>query len=110
MARRTGKAIANKVASTKENIMAEELSDTFIADLLAGSRQRGVYEAELKSFIESGLRGIKVSLTDGVFAGKKPGSVKTGFENARKKLENKDTIRVVLHEEQVYVVNTAVAA
>lgn len=94
----------------KESKMAEELSDAFIADLLAGSRQRGVYDAELKAFVESGTRGIKVSLTEGAFAGKKAGSVKTGFENARKKLENKDSIRVVLHEDQVYVLNTAVAA
>jgi hypothetical protein len=91
----------------ESNTMAEALSDDFIAGLLATSRQRGVYDAELKGILESGAKGVKISLTDGAFAGKKATSVKTGFENARKKLaEGKDSVRVVLHEEQVYVINT----
>lgn len=87
--------------------MAEALTDDFIAGLLAGSRQRGVYDAELKTILESGEKGVKISLTDGPFAGKKAGSVKTGFENARKKLDNQSDVRVVLHEDNVYVINTA---
>jgi hypothetical protein len=86
--------------------VAEQLSDDFIAGLLATSRQRGVYDAELKGILESGAKGVKISLTDGAFAGKKPQSVKTGLETARKKLANKDSVRVVLHEDNVYVINT----
>lgn len=96
--------------NNKENQMANVLSDDFVAELLAGSRQRGVYSAELNTILESGARGVEVSLTDGPFAGKKATSVKTGLENARKKLENKDEIRVIVHDEKVYVINTAVPA
>lgn len=62
--------------------MSEILDDAALAELLASSNVHGEYDIALKKFIESGEKGIKVSLTQGPFANKKPGSVKSGFLNA----------------------------
>jgi hypothetical protein len=100
--------------TTKEKVMAmadvNVLSDERINELLSLSKQRGLYEAELKAFIESGVRGIEVPLDTGTFAGKKAGSVKTGLDNARKKIEDVDVrngLKVIKQEEQVFLLNTA---
>lgn len=92
--------------------MATALDNDVIAQLLASSKTRGQYEDELKAFIARGNRGELVNLTDGVLQGKKPQSVKTGFENARKKLddETKATVQVILNEDNVYLINKAVEA
>ena len=86
------------------------LSDDRINELLSLSKQRGLYEAEIKAFVESGVRGVEVPLDSGQFAGKKAQSVKTGLDNARKKLEDADVkngIKVIKQEEQVFLLNTA---
>jgi hypothetical protein len=71
-----------------------------------------VYKAELEAFIARGERGEQVDLDNGPLAGKKPQSVKTGFENARKGLAEdvKATIQVILNEDNVYLINKAVEA
>jgi hypothetical protein len=86
-----------------------ELSADLINQLLSSSKQRGQYDAELKSIVESGAKGVQVNLEDGAFAGKKAQSVKTGLDNARKKLgeDVRDTIRVIMQDDQVFVINTA---
>jgi hypothetical protein len=92
----------------KSNMSVEELNADQIAELLASSRQRGVYDAELKSFWESDNPGVKVNLESGVFAGKKAQSVKTGFETARKRDGAPegagDNLRVILQEDAVYLI------
>jgi len=92
--------------------MALTLDNEKIAALLSGAKQRGVYKEELDAFIARGERGEQVDLENGSLAGKKPQSVKTGFENARKNLseEVKPTIQVILNEEAVYLINKAVEA
>jgi hypothetical protein len=107
------KATATPTQTTKENIkMALVLDPARITELQAGSKQRGLYTDELNAFIARENRGEEVDLTDGALAGKKPQSVKTGFENARKKLsdELKPTIQVILNEDHVYLINKAVEA
>lgn len=97
----------------KENTnMATALDNDVIASLLAGSKQRGVYKEEGEAFIARGNRGEAVDLTNGTLAGKKPQSVKTGFENWRKTLaeEVKPNIQVILNEENVYLINKSVEA
>jgi hypothetical protein len=91
----------------KGNMSVEALNADAIAALLASSRTRGTYDAELKSFIESGEAGVKVSLESGTFAGKKAQSVKTGFESARKREgapEESEHVRVILQEDAVYLI------
>ena len=92
--------------------MALALDNDKINELLAGSKQRGVYKEELDAFIARAVRGEQVDLDNGTLAGKKPQSVKTGFENARKNLgeEVKPNIQVILNEEQVYLINKSVEA
>ena len=98
--------------------MADILNDDFVNDLLAGAGAKGQYGIEFNAFVNSGVRGVKVDLETGTFAGKKPTSVRSSFEIARKKYgekseENKavaDAIRVIAKDEQVYLINTAVSA
>lgn len=88
------------------------LSPEEIAGLLSSAKVRGQYDDELKAFIARGNRGEEVSLTEGALAGKKPQSVKTGFDNARKKLddETKVNIQVILNDEKVYLINKGIEA
>lgn len=106
-------------SNTKErNKMATvELTDDAIAELLAGSKQRGEYTRELSEFAESGVKAVQVSLSEGTFAGKKIGSVKTGFENARKKLTKAEDgtgvgpndVRVIAKDGNLFLVRADLA-
>jgi len=84
-----------------------ELNDDLIAQLLAGSKQRGQYDAELKAILDSGAKGVQIDLENGTFAGKKAQSVKTGLDNARKKLPEdvQATVRVIMQEDKVFVIH-----
>lgn len=93
--------------------MATALDQTAISALLASSSTRGQYNTELEAYLNSGEAGVQISLTDGTFAGKKPQSVKTGFENAKKRVTEKGTdeqkatvanVRVILHEGNVFLI------
>jgi hypothetical protein len=88
---------------------SSELTDELINKLLSSSKQRGQYDAELKAIMESGAKGVQIDLENGTFAGKKAQSVKTGLDNARKKLAEdvRDTVRVIMQDENVFVINTA---
>lgn len=84
-----------------------ELTDDLINSLLASSKQRGQYDTELKAILESGAKGVQIDLENGTFAGKKAQSVKTGLDNARKKLdeEAQATVRVIMQDEKVFVIH-----
>lgn len=92
--------------------MGTVLTNDQIAELLASSKQRGVYEDVLKATLATGNRGEMVDLENGPLAGKKPQSVKTGLENAKRKLpeDQQAAVRIILSEENVFVINTAVEA
>ena len=100
----------NAAPNNKEKITmaSTELNDELIQNLLSSSKQRGQYDAELKAILDSGAKGVQIDLENGTFAGKKAQSVKTGFENAKKKLADdvKDTVRVIMQEDNVFVINT----
>jgi len=93
--------------------MAEVLNDDFVDALLSGSGTKGTYGIEFAKFVDSGARGVKVDLENGVFAGKKATSVRSSFEIARKKFGEKsdehkavaEAIRVIAKDEQVYLIN-----
>jgi hypothetical protein len=111
--------------STVESFI--ELSDEDLDAAIAGSRQRGVYDEKLLDYIQSGKRGVEINLAEGVHAGKKAPSVKTGYESARDRLENgktdlsgtdeeKETLKgaakntkVILKGERVFLVRSDVA-
>lgn len=84
-----------------------ELNDDVINALLASSKQRGQYDSELKAILDSGAKGVQIDLENGTFAGKKAQSVKTGLDNARKKLseELQAQVRVIMQDEKVFVIN-----
>ena len=108
----------------KENKMAANVLDAAtIQQLLSGQKSRGDYDAELRSFLESGSPGIEVSLTEGRFAGKKASQVKTGLDNARKRTneggglvhKGAENVKVIAvgkdgEEQHLYTINVAVTA
>lgn len=108
---RSRKATQNEVTQPKERITmaSTELNEDLITQLLSSSKQRGQYDAELKAILETGAKGVQIDLENGVFAGKKAQSVKTGLENAKKKLAEdvRDTVRVIMQDDNVFVINTA---
>jgi hypothetical protein len=62
--------------------MSTVLEDSVLEDLLSSSRSHGTYDKALHSFVDSGVKGVQISLTEGTFAGKKYQSVNTGFKSA----------------------------
>ena len=116
MARKSTSANTNTNKNKENNIMADILSDAEFDALLA-TPTRGVAGQELRKFIDSGVKGIRISLTEGEFAGKKAASVKVGLTNALKKFaasspDNQavaDQINVILKDDQVYLLNKAAA-
>lgn len=67
--------------------MFVDVEDNDLDAILAGARERGKYDIGLIEFLDSGKRGVEVSLAEGPFAGKKPVSVKTGFDGALGRLK-----------------------
>lgn len=93
--------------------MAQALDMSQINAVLANSTQRGEYDREFDTFLSSGEAGVMVALDSGSFSGRKAQSVKTGFENARKRVAEKGTdeakataanVRVILNEDKVYLI------
>lgn len=70
---------------------AKELDMDAINLLLAGSKTRGDYRDELINFIGGDAAGIEVDLSSGALTGKDPKNVATGFNNARKKMNEDGT-------------------
>lgn len=92
------------------------LTQEQIQALLANQRSRGDYDAVLAEFLESGEAGIQVDLESGVLAGKDAKKVKTGLDNARKRInqstgkpvfEQGHAVKVIVAEDQVFLINTA---
>lgn len=106
---RERKSPSNTTTKERITMASSELSADVINALLSSSKQRGQYDSELKAILESGAKGVQIDLENGTFAGKKAQSVKTGLENAKKKLPEdvRDTVRVIMQEDNVFVINTA---
>jgi len=91
---------------TRTSMATTPLDASTIQELLSKARTRGEYARELAAFLSGDENGVQVNLEEGVFAGKKPQSVKIGFENARKSKdapEGAANVRVVMHENGVYL-------
>jgi hypothetical protein len=97
----------------------QTIEDTELAELLASSRQRGIYDEQLRAFLATGIPAAKVNLADGEFKDKKQATVKTGFEGAVKRAktgkgswegegnglpEGVSGVRVIGKEDGVYLV------
>ena len=99
--------------ATKMALGIEALDQDAINTLLGSVKQRGEYDRQLKTFMDSNEPGIQISLTEGPFAQKKPNSVKTGFESAKGREgapAGSDNVRVLVHEDSVYLIRTDVQA
>jgi hypothetical protein len=82
-------------------------------DVLTSSRARGTYDSQIREFVEANMAAAQVDLEDGIFKGKKPQTVKTGFESAKERwLKLADapaelkTVEVRSKASQVYLVRT----
>lgn len=97
--------------------MATALDPATIQELLSKQKSRGDYDVELREFLAGGEAGIEVSLSDGRFAGKPSGTVKTGLDNARKRTndagglvhEGAQNVKVIESDGHVYLINVAVS-
>lgn len=67
----------------ERKMAVEELSMDEINSLLAEGRTKGDYDEYLVEFLQSGVAGQKVDLSEGKLAGKTFDKVKTGLNNAR---------------------------
>ena len=81
--------------------------------LLSKSRSKGQYDDELAKFWDSGEAGVQVDLTQGAFQGKKPQTIKTGFENASKRESAPEgaakSLQVIVSDENVYLIRRDMA-
>ena len=106
----------NSTTNTNErNNKMAALTQEQIQELLSNQRSRGDYDAVLSDFLDSGEAGIQVDLDSGVLAGKDAKKVKTGLDNARKRInqstgkpvfENGHAVKVIVAEDNVFLINT----
>lgn len=61
----------------------DELSEDDVLAILAGGREKGIYDDALIDFLRAGKMGVPYR-----FTGKKAASVKTGFESAKTRLKD----------------------
>lgn len=118
MARKRSAATTDDSTTTTnggKNKMAS-LTMEQIQELLSNQRSRGDYDAVLSDFLDSGEAGIQVDLDSGVLAGKDAKKVKTGLDNARKRInqstgkpvfEKGHAVKVIVAEDNVFLINTA---
>lgn len=117
-------AKASKTANEGNGMstMVQELSDERLAEVLSSSRAHGNYDTALEEYINSGLRGAEINLKDGVLEGKKPASVKTGFEGAKRRATKEgsgrsedfqaaaNATKVISHNDSIFLVRQDIAA
>jgi len=105
--------------TTTMGVVFTDIDDDALAALLAGSRTHGNYDKALEEFIASGKRAVQVPLDDGLFNEKKPSSVKTGFEGAKKRAEKEGSgrdedyiasakaVQVINRDDKIFLVRQA---
>lgn len=84
-----------------------------IQALLGRSRTKGQYVVRLNEFVGTGEMGINVRETWVEFADKQASTLKQGFDNARdnkEAAEGTDQVKVIKQEDDVFLINLAVAA
>jgi len=87
--------------------------ENILADVLAGARGKGDYKTVMEAFINAGIRLAQIPLDSGLFDGKKPQTVKTGFDNVKTSKappEGADQVQVVKKNDQIYLLNKAVSS
>lgn len=95
----------------------DELDDDDVLAILAGGREKGIYDDALVDFVRANKIGVPYR-----FSGKKAASVKTGFESAKTRLkENKidkateeeaalaDEVEVRVREDKVFLLRNDLA-
>lgn len=113
--RRTAQTVSNPNEGEKKMALGiSGLDQDQINTLLGSVKQRGEYDRQLKAFMDGNEPGIQISLSEGPFAQKKANSVKTGFTTALTRdgapEGAADKVRVLVHEDNVYLIRTDVAA
>lgn len=89
MARNRTDKTATDTTTKESTAMSDfftELNDEELAETQNAGRVRGGYDEVLKAFADSGRKGVAVSNASGPLAGKTVTSIKSGLDNARKRL------------------------
>lgn len=81
------------------NALTQDQIDT----LLGSVRERGAYKRYFEQFVSSDVQGVNVSEA---FPGKKAATLYQGMNSAKKDLEASD-VRVINHEDTVYLIRTS---
>lgn len=110
------KSTTSNTNDTGGKVKMAALTQEQIQQLLANQRSRGDYDAVLSAFLDGGEAGEQVDLESGVLAGKDAKKVKTGLDNARKRInqstgkpvfEQGHAVKVIVAEDNVFLINTA---
>lgn len=117
MARSRTSSTSGTTTTNERNTMSTMFTpiedEATLAEILAGARGRGDYKTVMEAFIDAAVRLAQIPLDGGLFEGKKAQTVKTGFENVKTSKtppEGADKIKVVKKNDQIYLVNQAVAS
>lgn len=83
------------------------LTDEFIAELLAGSRTKGQYKTFLDEFVASDEPVVNVKETWPVLKDKKASAMYQSFNNAKAKLNGAgEAIRVINRNDELFLMHT----
>ena len=92
--------------------MKMPLSPDEVRAIYAKRRTKGLYDAMLAEFLESGDNGVDVKVQWTELADKKAQTLKQGFENSKDRKtapEGSDGVDVIVDGENVYLINKIVA-
>lgn len=84
-----------------------------ILAVLGKTRQKGQYQGLLVEFLDSNEAGVHAQSQWPQLGEKKASTIKQGFEGAIKRKEapeGSDGVRVLVQDEQVYLINSSLAA
>ena len=84
-----------------------------ILAVLGKTRQKGQYQGLVVEFLDSGEAGVHAQSQWPQLGEKKASTIKQGFEGALKRKEapdGSDGVRVLVQDEQVYLINSSLAA
>lgn len=62
-----------------DGMVFEELSDEELLDYCRSNKSQGAYDRYLELFLASGMKGVRVDLTQGIMFGTTPRNAYTGF-------------------------------
>lgn len=73
--------------------------------LLAGSKKRGIYDPDVKAFLDSNTPVVEVDPNSPEYKGKTVATLTAGLKGAVRRLKVEDVIRVVVNDDRIFLIN-----